>query len=60
MVGQALPAGVVIGLAVGLAAHCAWQATTGGLDATVAVEAGCAGVLVGILVRMVRGGGMHE
>lgn len=59
MEGRALPTGVVVGLAAGLAAHCAWRAA-GGVDVTVAFEAGCAVTLVWILVRMVRGGDGDE
>lgn len=55
MDGEGLPRGVVIGLAAGLATHCAWRATSGGADATVVVEAACAAVLLVIIVRMSRG-----
>lgn len=60
MEGRALLTGVVVGLATGLAAHCAWRAAAGGVDVTVAFEVGCAVALVCILVRMVRGGDGDE
>ena len=60
MEGRALPTGVVVGLATGLTADCAWRATAGGVDVTVALEAGCAVALVWIMVRMVRGGDGDE